>query len=251
MDTCPRARTLSARSETLDAWVLIAVTCKNWGCPICGRRKVAHYAQLVTAAKPNRLITLTVDPKFYKDPRDAFDRTRKCVPKLIASLRKAYGDFECFRVLETTKKGWPHYHLVVRSAYIPHAVVRSLWTALTGAIIVDVRQIKRATDIYYYVVKYLAKQTAVPWTKRRVTWTRNFFAAQDFTPGPGLLLQGEAFKGHTPVQIAQWEFTGCTLERHSRDCWIVHGYSPGADGNPLPTVPESHFPADETCGPDF
>jgi hypothetical protein len=178
---------------------------------------------MVAAAKPNRLVTLTVDPKLYTDPRGAYDRTRRTIPKLLNQLRKKYGEVECFRVLEVTKKGWPHYHLVMRSAYIPQADLQSRWQSLTGAIIVDVRAIKKSKDVYFYVVKYLAKQDHVPWTNRRVTWTRGFFPATDFTPGPGLNLRNEEFVGHTPPQAALYEYPGCTLQRYSRDCWIVVG----------------------------
>jgi len=205
----------------------------------------------VAAAKPNRLITLTVWPKLYDDPRQAYDLTRRAVPTLLRTLRKTYGPIECFRVLEVTKAGWPHYHLVARSEYIPQASIKTRWEELTGAMIVDVRQIKASKDVYWYVVKYLAKQDHVPWTTRRVTWTKGFFPADDFEPGPGLVLRSEKFVGHTPTQTAQWEYPGCTLERYSLDCWIVKGI-----GRVPPPVYESDEDQSEdgrnaTHGPDF
>jgi hypothetical protein len=223
MKTCPRAKTITGWSCALTARVVIAVTCKNWGCPICGRRKVIRYAKRVAEAKPNRLITLTVNPAMHGSPREAFDDTRRAIPHLSQILRKAYGEFEFFRVLEVTKKGWPHYHLVTRSPYIPQQELSSLWNRLTGAPIVDVRLLKKHENAYWYVVKYLAKQDHVPWTDRRAAWTRKFFPTSDFEAGPSLEMFEQQFIGHHPAAHVSWDHEGCTLERYSDDCWIVRG----------------------------
>ena len=223
MKCCPRAKTLEAWSEKLQAFVIIQVTCKNWGCPICGRRKVQKYAKKVTAAKPNRLVTLTVNPKQHESPRAAFDATRRSIPKLSAKVRKLFGEFEFFRILEVTKKGWPHYHLITRSEYIPQPELSRLWNELTGAPIVDVRKLGKTVQAYWYVVKYLGKQDHVPWTDRRAAWTKNFFVDEEFEAGPSLHLMGQRFVGARPDNHARWCYLGCILERYSQDCWIVRG----------------------------
>lgn len=164
MNTCPKARTIEGWSTRLNAWVIIANCCKQWGCPICGRQKIQHYARLVADAQANRLITLTVNPARYDSPRAAYDHTRRRIPILSARLRRTYGEFEFFRILEVTKKGWPHYHLIARSPYIPQTELSQLWNELTGAPIVDVRKLDRRTNAYWYVTKYLAKQKYIPWT---------------------------------------------------------------------------------------
>lgn len=219
MNCCPRARTLTGWSVTLDSHVIIQVTCKNWGCPICGRRKVQRYAKMVADACPNRLITLTVNPGRWENPRAAYDGTRRAVPRLTAKLRKAYGEFEFFRILEVTKKGWPHYHLVTRSPFIPQGEISNLWDELTGAPIVDVRELKKKTNAYWYVVKYLGKQEYIPWTDRRASSTKGFFVKTEFVAGPGLELQGQRFVGHRPDHFLGWDHRGWTLERYSTDCW--------------------------------
>lgn len=223
MKCCPRSKTLEAWSETLQAFVIIQLTCKNWGCPICGRRKVQKYAKKVTAAEPNRLITLTVNPKMHKTPREAFDQTRRMVAPLSAKVRRLFGEFEFFRILEVTKRGWPHYHLITRSEYIPQPELSRLWNEMTGAPIVDVRKLGKTVQAYWYVVKYLGKQDHVPWTDRRAAWTKKFFVDEEFTPGPGLGLMGQQFRGARPDNHARWMYPGCVLERYSADCWIVRG----------------------------
>jgi len=221
MKACPSARTLEGWSQVLEAWVIIGTCCNRWSCPICGRRKVQHYARLVAESGADKLITLTVNPAKHADPRAAYDATRRQIPRLTAKLRKAYGEFEFFRILEATKRGWPHYHLIARSPYIPQAELSGLWNDLTGAPIVDVRQMNRKTNAYWYVVKYLAKQEYIPWTDRRASWTRGFFVKDDFEKGEGLDLAVPFFANTHPTDHVRWCYEGTTLERYSHNCWVI------------------------------
>jgi hypothetical protein len=133
-------------------------------------------------AKPTKLITLTVNPEYYVFPRDAYDKTRRQVTELAKKLRKPGKEFEYLRVLEVTKKGWPHYHLVARTPYIPQKQLSDLWASMTGAPIVDIRTVQQSTNVFKYVLKYLCKQTYVPWTNRRISWTKNFFPKPEEQP---------------------------------------------------------------------
>jgi hypothetical protein len=185
---CPRGMTLIAFSTTLDSQVLIGTRCGTFACPCCGPRKQAKMAILTELACPNRLITLTIRPSCYKDPRDAYDQTRRQLSQLSKGLRLVLKEFEYLRVLEATKAGWPHYHLVARCPFIKQTVLSKMWQKLTNAPIVDVRRIDQAQGVFNYVMKYLAKQVEVPWTKRRISWTRNFFQKTERDDRPGLEL---------------------------------------------------------------
>lgn len=239
MKCCPVARTVEGWSTTLDAWVIIANECKRWSCPICGRHKVTRYATMVASAQPNKFITLTCNPAMHENPRAAYDATRRKIPQLTTRLRRRYEEFEFFRVLEVTKKGWPHYHLITRSPYIPQAELSDLWKELTGAPIVDVRKMDRSTNAYWYVVKYLGKQAYIPWTDRRATWTRNFFPANDFTPGESLGIHQLHFANYHPSDQVRWTRPTAILERYSHNAWMVVGST--KDQPPI-TPPAWHDP---------
>lgn len=221
LDCCPYASTIVGKSLTLDAWVMIQIRCKRWGCRHCGERKMAHFANKVRDAKPNKFITLTVATGQWDNPRAAYDGTRRAVTQLAVKIRRRFGEFEYFRVLETTKKGWPHYHLIARSGYIPQSDLSDMWKELTGAHIVDIRKPGQSKHVYSYVMKYLGKQTHVPWTDRRLSWSRKFFAKEDFVKAEGLNLLGEEYRSNDPAGIAMWDYEGCILESYSRDCWII------------------------------
>jgi len=179
---CKTARSLVMRQIPDGTIVLVGLGCKRWTCRFCAQVKIRRLSFLTARAKPNRLLTLTVNNKLYASPREAFDRTRAFVPELIRALRVRYGSIEYMRVTEVTKTGWPHYHLLIRSGYLPQQVVRSLWEAYTGATIVDLRQVKDKFGAYNYLTKYLTKLHRIDWTERHVSYSKLFFPVDPVQP---------------------------------------------------------------------
>lgn len=229
-NTCPAAKTITGFSETLERWVVVQIRCKRWGCRHCGERKVTHYGWKCEDARPNKLITLTVSNSLWDSPRAAYEGTKSKVTELAVKLRRKFGEFEYFKVLEVTKAGWPHYHLIVRSEYIPQRTISAMWAQLTGATIVDVRRIKKHRDVYFYVVKYLAKQRYIPWTTRRVSWSKNFFLPTKFDKGEGLKLADIGWFDEHPHDVIRRYYHPYRLEAYSSDCWAIeqgYGYSAG------------------------
>lgn len=208
---CPHAQTLEAHSPQFGCTVWLALPCKQWSCRHCAEVKIRRLSIKTEAAKPNRLLTLTVDPSLWTDPRAAFDGTRRQVPECMRFLRTRFNSVEYLRVTELTRGGWPHYHLMVRSPYIPHAVVKAKWQALTGAIIVDLRQIKGSLNTYNYLVKYLSKMHKIGWTERHVSYSRSFFIETDFKTKPQLELQDKTIIEAHPSTYLYARFRGATL----------------------------------------
>lgn len=175
LDTCPHAQTLIASCPYHTITWVIPLPCKQWSCRWCAERKCRRLAARTRDAKPNRMLTLTVDPKLWKTPREAFDGTRRHIPTFFAELRKRFAPIEYLRVTELTHNGWPHYHFLIRSGFLPHAVLKNLWHKLTGAIIVDVRPVDARWSAYTYLLKYLCKLAFLGWTERHVSYSRDFF----------------------------------------------------------------------------
>ncbi|MCL6547128.1 MAG: hypothetical protein K6T61_18085 [Bryobacteraceae bacterium] len=140
-------------------------------------------------ARPNRLITLTCRPSDHATPRAAFDALRRQVSVLARELRASLGEFEYLRVLESTARGWPHFHLVARSPYVHHSRLSAAWQRLANAPVVDIRKINDPNHTVRYIVKYLSKQDHVDYTERRLSWSKRFFRHQEENAAPGLDLQ--------------------------------------------------------------
>lgn len=218
---CPYAQTLFAYSVTHQVPVLFVLPCKRWSCRVCAEAKIKKLAHSVRSARPNRLLTLTVDPSLYVSPRHAWEETRKSVPILIRNLRTRFGEVEYLRVTEVTKAGWPHYHLLVRSGYLPHSVVRKIWNELTGARIVDVRQVTKSFKAYQYLVKYLSKLHKLEWTERHVSYSRKFIPEDKWEAEDPLTYAEETFHSYHPANYVAEHCVGATLHRLSDHCHLV------------------------------
>ena len=222
LDLCPWAKTMSGYSLEYEEMVYIQQKCNRWGCRHCGARRVTNLAHKTSAAKPNRLLTLTTWTRNYENPRDAFEKCSPLVAQLIRRLRKKHGNIEYLRVVEQHKNGFPHWHLVVRSGYIPFQSVRDEWKALTGNLIVDIRKIKDAKGVYWYIVKYLAKQTHCRFTDRRVSWSRSFFPPQEKRPGRPLNVQELHFEDEHPGKVLKDVAPNGRIIKITRDVMIVN-----------------------------
>ncbi|MCJ7620342.1 MAG: hypothetical protein MUP64_09020 [Anaerolineae bacterium] len=169
-------------------------------------------------------MTLTVDPKLWENPRAAFDGTRAKVPDLITTLRLRYGDIQYLRVTELTAMGWPHYHLLIRSAYLPHAIVRKHWSSTTGATIVDIRQVKKTFCAYRYLLKYLTKLHKIEWTERHVSYSKTFFPPDPPDPRPGLELQEPRTYNRHPAHFLFEAFSGVYVQKLGESLFLLGAF---------------------------
>jgi len=218
---CPQSRSMLVYSLTHESPLLFVIPCNTWSCSYCARRKISALANRVQKAAPNRLLTLTVDPSLYESHRDAWEQTRRQVAVLARMLRKKFGQFEYLRVTEVTRKGWPHYHLLVRSPYIPHSVVKRYWNELTGAKIVDLRQVNKTFAAYTYLVKYLSKLHKLEWTERHVSMSRGFAPKEDHSHGLEISYAEPEFSHQHPAQFVAEFYHGRTLHRLSQHAHLI------------------------------
>lgn len=219
--TCPYATTTVAYSDHFQSTILMAVTCKRWGCRYCGGKKAVSLGFKVQTANPNKLITLTVNPAVHESPRKAYHDTRRKLAELSKVVRKETGEFEYLRILEVTKKGWPHYHLVARSPYIKQKWISSIWNSLTGASIVDIRAIHKVEHVSSYVMKYLCKQKYIPWTNRRVSWSKGFFPKAEPHQKGAWKLNAKRWMDEHPATVIHSDYLGSIFTKVAADVWLV------------------------------
>lgn len=246
---CPRSQSLLAYSLTHQAQILYILPCRTWSCRPCAEHKIKTLAVQTTLAHPNRLLTLTVNPALYSSKTEAWERTRKQVPILIRRLRERFGEIEYLRVTEVTKKGWPHYHLLVRSGFLPQPVVKKIWNELTGAWIVDLRQVKKSFSAYKYLVKYLSKMHHLKWTDRHVSMSRGFRVDRNSRPVSQIETAEADFIQQHPANLVTERFRGSTLKRLSPNSYLLlPDLSSNAPAEPSWKVPQvrpgPHFPRD-------
>lgn len=209
----------------------IRAFCRRWECESCGPRKRAKLIKRVLQGEPSTFLTLTVNPNLYTTRLDAFSAATKAVNSLFKRLRRRFpkSGIQYALVWETTKKGWPHAHILMRAPYIPQRLISRHWNELTGAPIVDIQRVKSKREIALYVAKYLSKKPEAPAHAKRYRMSR-LFSAKLESPGLPDWLEHTPFV-HTNQSLLDfqlWRYDdGYSIEEIHPGIWCAYpGQSP-------------------------
>ena len=89
---------------------------------------------------------------------------------MIMRLRRRHILTDYIRVIEKTKSGLDHVHLIYRGRYLPQAVLSRLWAEIHQAPVVDIRSVKPSNrhirSAAAELAKYMAKEGC-----RRYSWS--------------------------------------------------------------------------------
>lgn len=177
---CPDASVSTARDKSNLRLAIFLTGCKRWQCDVCGPQKRAKLIARILDARPTRFLTLTVqapteDNGLDWTPREAFDKTRRSCSELFKAMNRSRRKTEYCRILEQTKRGYPHYHYLTKGPFWPIDEIRTHWQRLTGAFVVDIRRPTETRQTTTYVAKYLTKGNHVEFTNRRFAASRKFW----------------------------------------------------------------------------
>ena len=186
-----------------------ALACRSWTCPECAEKNRKKLIAQAISGKPTIFLTLTVNPKRYSEPEEAASdltaawdvlkkrMVRECGrntarktqpfgapkaggyrPSNDGTYRKRviFGEpkLQYIWVMEKTKAGWPHLHILIRAKWIDQEWLSVQMMNLIGAPIVDVRRIVSNRMVVAYCAKYVGKcAEKFAWTKR-YSQSRNF-----------------------------------------------------------------------------
>jgi hypothetical protein len=119
------------------------------------RRLMAQAASGV----PTRFLTLTINPNVGCSPDERLQLLSHAWRTCVKRLRRQYGErnIEYLAIVEATKRGEPHLHILLRAPYIPQSLISSIMGELIDSPIVDIRRIKGSRQIIQYVAKYVTK----------------------------------------------------------------------------------------------
>lgn len=219
---CPYAIATTAYDMLDQQKHLVSSGCRRWQCPQCAAIRKAHLIRRIMRAAPNRMLTLTC--RHEHSPNKQLANIRKHLPKLVVRLRRSHGSIEYIRILEQCADGYPHFHLLCRSGFLPQAEIRKQWEALTGARIVDVRKAHGKSAAY--VAKYIAKALEIQneWGRQRLSVSRSFWRPEKENPNP--LIGFDRTTEH-PTEYAQARAEETAFIRKSGTCWRMADREPG------------------------
>lgn len=150
--------------------------CKRWSCPECGPRRCRDLQWRARNAAPSIFLTLTIRKGRAANPdaqaRDMVEGWRM----LRQYLMRWYGwkKLPFLAVVEKHKSGWPHLHVLIRSKYIDHHLIRDWWNARFDSPRIWIEAVTDQKKAAVYVSKYLAKS---PWA---FEGCKRYWASHDF-----------------------------------------------------------------------
>ncbi len=114
------------------------------------------HSQLKISSKNYTFCTLTYDRKKWSENQAAM-LLPEHLKEFFRRLRKRVKNLQYFWVVELTKVGMVHIHLIFNQ-FVFHKVIRAIWYHITRSYITDIRKIP-CRNVAAYVTKYLTKQS--------------------------------------------------------------------------------------------
>lgn len=161
-----------------DTGEYVRLGCKKYSCPHCGSYKRYQLRKALTEYFQNfeyiRLWTFTFRTGIFYNQRHSWLKVSDIWKRFITSLRrdkrltKSRRRVQYVKIIEFTRRGYPHYH-VLFTEYLPFAVVYDLWNKAINASMnlsgnsggCNVKGIKsgynQAHQCAAYVCKYVTK----------------------------------------------------------------------------------------------
>lgn len=168
--------------------------CRSWNCESCAEMRRAQLMAQAASGEPVRFLTLTVNPEVGSDPEDRMKMLAWAWRTCVKRLRRRYGPqaIEFLAIVEQTKLGEPHLHILLRSPYIPQAYISECMADLINAPIVDIRLIRNQREVVRYVAKYLTK------APHRFGTSKRYWCSAHYDLGK------EDFRKNRPAPIVKW-----------------------------------------------
>lgn len=194
--------------------------CRSWNCSTCRPKRKSQLLALAASGEPDRFLTLTVNPRIGADPEARLKLLSHAWKVLVKRLRRIHGPgaIEYLAVVEATKRGEPHLHILLRSPYIPWRLISAAMQELIAAPIVDIRKIKDGRQVVSYVAKYVTKAP------------EQFGHAKRYWHSKGYELDRKTEKFEPWEPTYRW--TICRMSEHdiARD-WLQPGWKTTMDDN--------------------
>lgn len=137
---------------------------------------------LAVSGEPNRFLTLTVNPAFLDSPEARLTALNHAWKVIVKRLRRIHRrrTIEYLAVVEGTKAGEPHLHILLRAPFLPHDQLSEWMAELTTAPVVDIRSIRSRRQIANYVAKYIAKKPEQFGTHKRYWTSRGYDQSEPY-----------------------------------------------------------------------
>jgi len=156
--------------------VVTSCRCRSWKCPDCNKSRRRQLRDAIESGKPTRFLTLTWDTKRPESREEARAIMGAAVKLLMARWRRHIKgrELEYASVTEATKRGWPHFHLALRTGWISTRWISKNWASLIDAPIVKIKLVRSVQGLAMYLSKYLSKDPSRIGTGKRYWFSQGY-----------------------------------------------------------------------------
>ena len=133
--------------------------CRRWSCDECLPSRLWQLRGLAASGEPTRFLTLTSRYGSADTPDEAAVRLVHAFRMLVQKAVR-YGFWtrpQYLAVLEATKNGWPHLHVLMRAEFIPQRWISRQMAEWIDSPVVDISAIKSRRHASRYIAKYVSK----------------------------------------------------------------------------------------------
>lgn len=113
-------------------------------------------------------------------------------------------------VMEATKNGWPHLHILLRSIWLDHELISSWMAELHDSPVVDIQRIDNRKRVNAYVSKYCGKAA------------HKFGTAKRYYKTPDYDLRSEDERSKFKKEKGGWEIDRLSINQIARWMTEVH-----------------------------
>jgi hypothetical protein len=153
-----------------------ALRCRSWLCPECAPVRAKQLICDVMRGAPTTFLTLTCRRVEGEHPNTAAKRLIDAWRRARRQWMRRQGikKLPFFAVVEQTKLGWPHLHIMLRGVWIDQRWLSRTMEALANSPIVDIRRIENAGRAAVYVAKYAGK------ANHKFGTCKRYWSSQDY-----------------------------------------------------------------------
>jgi len=154
----------------------VSLRCRSWGCVDCGdNRKKMLVAQAI-GGQPSKFLTLTLRRSEAPTPVAAAKMLVLAWRQLRLDIMKdmKWTKLPFLAVFEPHKSGWPHLHILIRSAFIDVKFIKAWMETKFNSFKQDIRAIDHASQVAGYCAKYCSKGAAKFGTVKRYWQSRDY-----------------------------------------------------------------------------
>lgn len=156
--------------------VAVTLKCKSWTCQECYPERRKRLIAEAIGGEPTAFLTLTIRRQVTLTANEAATRITAAWPLLLKRIERHYQikHLARFVVMEATKLGWPHLHVLIRGQWLDQRWLSAQMLELLDSPVVDIRKIDGPGRVAGYVTKYVGKATHKFGTCKRYWQSRDY-----------------------------------------------------------------------------